>query len=244
MIIKIKKILLCSLVIQILFITLSSISHAATCSNNWLLPSSQTMEMKNMSASITEYASGERHFSIRQGEEYIDVYYLKGALLVKGLSADKIKSYSRETIWWLPMVFVVPASVLSQAVPNGPCKLNGKTPFSIKLSGAIGYGPQKLTHAEGEVFPASPSEIVYKFTAATDPPAKDGKLILYSGTLKLSPREAAPKESDNIVGYTLVRQTGLSTVVGSSALPVTTLGELRQALVQKNKVTQSEKKEK
>jgi WG containing repeat len=232
MIIKIKKMLLYFLAIQLLFITLSSISHAATCSNNWLRPSFQTMEMENMSASITEYANGERHFSIRQGEEYIDVYYLKGALLVKGPSADKIESYSRETIWWLPMVFVVPASVLSQAVPNGPCKLDGKTPFSIKLSGAIGYGPHKLTHAEGEVFPTSPSEIVYKFTAATDPPTKDGKFIRYSGTLKLSPQEAAPKENANILGYTLVRQTRPFLVVGKSDLPVTTLGELLRALIE------------
>jgi len=231
--IKIKKILFCSLVIQILFITLSSISHAATCSNSWLLPSSQTMEMENMSASITEYANGERHFSIKQGGESIDVYYLKGALLVKGLSADKIESYSRETIWWLPMVFVVPASVLSQAVPNGPCNLNGKTPFSIKLSGAIGYGPHKLTHAEGEVFPKSPSEIVYKFNAATDPPAKDGKFILYSGTIKLSPKEAAPEDNTNILGYILVRQTRPFLVVGKSDLPVNTLGELRRALMEK-----------
>ena len=231
--IKIKKILFCSLVIQILFITLSSISHAATCSNSWLLPSSQTMEMENMSASITEYANGERHFSIKQGGEYIDVYYLKGALLVKGLSADKIESYSRETIWWLPMVFVVPASVLSQAVPNGPCNVSGKTPFSIKLSGAIGYGPHKLTHAEGEVFPKSPSEIVYKFNAATDPPAKDGKFILYSGTIKLSPKEAAPEDNTNILGYILVRQTRPFLVVGKSDLPVNTLGELRRALMEK-----------
>lgn len=111
MIIKIKKMLFCLLAIQILFITFSAISYATTCSNNWLRPSSQTMETEIMSASMTEYANIERYFSIKQGWKTTHIYFLRGVLLIKGLDDDEIKY---DDIFWLPMVFMQ-GGVLSKA---------------------------------------------------------------------------------------------------------------------------------
>lgn len=211
--IKIKKILFCSLVIQILFITLSSISYAATCSNNWLRPSSQTMETEIMYAMLTEYANVERYFSMKQGGKTIDIYYLRGALLVKGLDDSEIKY---DSIFWLPMVFVMPSVVVSKAVPQGPCSIAQKIPFS-------------LPDAEGEIVPVAPGVLTYKYTSI-DKKSADAKISHFGGMMQFTPTLAAPDENTNVKGFKLVSRTKPYPVIGSSDMPVTTLGELRRAL--------------
>jgi hypothetical protein len=147
MTIKIRKMLLCVLLIQLLFISLSSVSHAATCSNNWLRPSSQTMDTEIMSASMTEYANLERYFSIKQGWKTTHIYFLRGTLLVKGLDDSEI---NYDNIFWLPMVFMQ-GGVLSNAFPQGPCSITQKTPIA-------------LNEAEGEIVPISQGVIEYNYT--------------------------------------------------------------------------------
>ena len=212
MIIKIRKMLLCFLAVQILFITLSTISYAATCSNNWLRPSSQTMETEIMYATLTEYANVERYFSMKQGGKTIDIYYLRGALLVKGLDDSEIKY---DSIFWLPMVFM-PTAVLSKAVPQGPCSIAQKTPFS-------------LPDAEGEIVPVAPGVLTYKYTA-TDKNSADAKMNHIRGMMQFTPTLAAPDENTNVKGFKLVSRTKPYPVMGGSDMPVTTLKELRRAL--------------
>ena len=213
MIIKIKKMLFCLLAIQILFITFSAISYAATCSNNWLRPSSQTMETEIMYATLTEYANVERYFSMKQGGKTIDIYYLRGALLVKGLDDSEIKY---DSIFWLPMVFVMPSGVVSKAVPQGPCSIAQKIPFS-------------LPDAEGEIVPVAPGVLTYKYTAL-DKNSADTKMNHIRGMMQFTPTLAAPDENANVKGFKLVSRTKPYQVIGSSDMPVTTLKELRRVL--------------
>lgn len=211
MIIKIRKMLLCLLAIQILFITLSTISYAATCSNNWRRVSSQTMETEIMSASMTEYANGERYFSIKQGWKTTYVYYLHGALLVKGLDDNEI---NYNNIFWFPMVFTQ-GGVLSKAFPQGHCSITQKTQIA-------------LTEAEGEVVPASQGIIAYNYTLTGKQNVKH-----FKGVMSFTPQDAAPSEDTVVKDFKIVGQSKPYTVIGSNDMPVTTLGELRRALIEK-----------
>ena len=223
MTIKIKKILLYLLAIQILFITLASISHAATCSNNWLRPSLQTMETEIMYATLTEHANGERYLFIKQGKSVFNVYYLRGALLVKGLDDAEI---NYDNIFWLPMAFARPMYIVSQAVSQGPCSIKQKTMFS-------------LSDAEGEVSPLAQGMLSYKFTASANSKSTNAEKIHFSGTMQFTPPLTAPHKDSDVRGYKLVGQTKPYPVIGSADLPVTTLGELRRLLIEKKNSSKS-----
>ncbi|HYA15729.1 MAG TPA: DUF1566 domain-containing protein [Syntrophales bacterium] len=216
---------------------ISSATFAGYCHNNWLALS-QTMETQNVAASMTFYLNGERHFSMRQGKEpAIDVYDLNDTLLIKGSPADKIEQI-RAMVWFSPFTFIVPNAVLYQAVPKGPCSVSGKIPFSVSFSGENRIGPGRddgnLKKAEGIVERVSQDEIAYQFKCDVDPAPKDGTTVVYKGTLKLS-LEPFLKDDINVKGYTLVGHTRPFPVVGSSELPVTTLGDVRYTLFQKTK---------
>lgn len=213
MIMKIRKMLLCSLAVQILFITLSAISYAAMCSNNWRSPSSQTMETEIMSASMTEYANIERYLSIKQGWKTTHIYFLQGVLLVKGLDDDEI---NYDNIFWYPMMFMQ-SGVLSKAFPQGPCSITQKTPMA-------------LTEAEGEVVPTSQGVIEYDYTLKGKQNVKH-----FKGIMKFTPKEAAPPDDTVVKGFKIVNRTKPYTVIGSKDMPVTTIGELRRALIEKKK---------
>jgi len=219
MIIKIRKMLFCLLAIQILFITLSSISHAATCSNNWLRPSSQTMENEIMSASMTEYANVERYLSIKQGWKTTHIYFLRGTLLVKGLDDSEI---NYDNIFWLPMVFMQ-GGVLSNAFPQGPCSITQKTPIA-------------LNEAEGEIVPKSQGFIEYDYTLTGKKNVKH-----FKGVMNFTPKEAAPSDDTVVKGFKIVERTKPYTIIGSKDMPVTTLGELRRALDAKKTPKEREK---
>lgn len=219
MIMKIRKMLLCSLVVQLLFISLAATSYAATCSNNWRSPSSQTMENEIMSASMTEYANIERYFSIKQGWKTTHIYFLRGTLLVKGLDDDEIKY---DDIFWLPMVFMQ-GGVLSKAFPQGPCSITQKTPIA-------------LNEAEGEVVPKSQGVIEYDYTLTGKQNVKH-----FKGVMKFTPQEAAPSDDTVVKGFKIVNYTKPYTVIGSKDMPVTTLGELRRALDAKKTPKEREK---
>ena len=208
MIMKMRKMLLCSLVIQLFFISLSFVSYATTCSNSWLRPSSQTMETEIMFASMTDYANIERYLSIKQGWKTIHVYFLQGALLVKGLGDSEI---NYDNIFWYPMTFMQ-SGVLSKAFPQGPCSITQKTPIG-------------LNEAEGEVVPKSQGVIEYDYTLKGKQNVKH-----FKGVMNFNPKEAAPSDDTVVKGFKIVNHTKPYTVIGSKDMPVTTLGELRRAL--------------
>ncbi|MBN1365082.1 MAG: WG repeat-containing protein [Syntrophaceae bacterium] len=219
MIMKIRKMLLCFLAVQILVITFSAISHAATCSNNWRSPSSQTMETEIMTASMTDYADIERYLTVKQGWKTTHVYFLQGVLLVKGLDDDEI---NYDNIFWYPMMFMQ-SGVLSKAFPQGPCSITQKTPIA-------------LTEAEGEVVPESQGVIAYDYTLKGKQNVKH-----FKGVMKFTPKEAAPSDDTVVKGFKIVNRTKPYTVIGSKDMPVTTLGELRHALDAKKTPKEREK---
>jgi hypothetical protein len=220
MIIKIKKMLFCLLAIQILFITFSAISNAATCSNNWLHPSSQTMETEIMYATLTKYANGEYYFSIKQKGENIDIYFLMGARLVKGLDDSEI---NYDKIPWIPTVFAMPIQVLLRAVPQGPCSVTQKITFS-------------LPDAEGEITSSAQGVITYRYTA-TDKKSADARMSHVRGMMQFTPPLAAPSETSNISGYKLVGREKPYPVIGSKDMPMTTIGKLRRELCERQSGT-------
>jgi hypothetical protein len=219
MIMKMRKMLLCLSMIQLLFISLSFVSHAATCSNNWSVPSSQTMETEIMSASMTDYANIERYLSIKQGWKTIHIYFLQGVLLVKGLDDEEI---NYNNIFWYPMMFMQ-GGVLKKAFPQGPCSITQKTPIA---------SPE----AEGEVAPKSQGVIEYDYTL------KDKRNVKYfKGVMNFNPKEAAPPDDTVVKGFKIVDQSKSFLVIGSKDMPVTTLGELRRALDAKKTPKEREK---
>jgi len=109
------------------------------CRNEWLIPSSQTMSMdSDISFTLTNYKNKESHFSLKQGPNQVDIYYLKEVALVKGYSEAQIEKFvQNELLTKMPTVFAVSTAILAEAVPKGPCSVGAKMPFSIKSSGKI-----------------------------------------------------------------------------------------------------------
>jgi len=215
---QLKKLLFCCMAIQTILIT-PSILHAATCSNNWLRPFSQTMETEIMSASMTEYANGEKYFSMKQGWKTIHVYYLLGAVLVKGLDDKEIDF---NNVFLYPMVFMQ-GGVLSKAFPQGPCSINQKTPIA-------------LPEAEGEITTTSQGVITYNYRLTGQANVKH-----FKGVVKYTLPEAAPSGDAVVTGYKLVGITKPYPVVGGKDMPATTLGELRRVLDAKKSIKDREK---
>jgi hypothetical protein len=225
-------------------IVLTQIAFATDCDKSWMQHTSHVMTTESEVLSLIDYANGERHISVKQGNQRFEVYYLKDILLIKGLSSSEIERVSQDTVWWLPMGFMVPITVLSEAVPQGPCHLNRPTFFSIDLKTDIKIESSKLIKTDGILSPSSSGEILYKFAAAFDPPFQNSKIVMYEGTINFTPPSAVLGDDVNITGYTVIGDTRPFRVVGSSALPVTTLGELKSALVQKTKVSEPSANEK
>lgn len=211
----------------------NGVSEAAPtveCSQSWEHPIAQQIEMRGMSLSMEEYANNERHFSIRQANHVLDIYFLQDAMLVKGPPVTEIERYSEEELSWFPMAFSIPDTILSSMSPKGPCGLKGKTQFSQRLSGVLGFGPHKLTYAAGSIVPNGPSKVDYSFEATVSPPLEGLSSIQYSGSMRFA-RKAKPLAANtNVTGYTLVGVAHPLPVVGDATLRLSTVGELRQLL--------------
>ena len=110
--------------------SLVAYSEGNDCRNEWSHPSHQTMRMDSATSfALTEYKNGDRYFSVKQSTgESVEIYYLKDTVLVKGhgkepsevLTQAQIEQSFHHELFWLPMVFVVPISILAEAAPNGP----------------------------------------------------------------------------------------------------------------------------
>jgi len=203
---------------------------AEPCSHNWEHPIAQQTEMRGMSMSMEEYANNEKHFLIKHDSHVLDIYFLQDAMLIKGPPSDEIEHYSEEELSWFPMAFAIPNAVLSSMSPKGPCALKSKTQFAQHLSGAVGFGPHKLTYAEGKIEPSGNSSYSYSFAATVTPPLEGISSIQYSGSMRFA-HKAKPLSGNTIVtGYTLVGVAHPLPVVGDATLRLSTVGELRSLL--------------
>lgn len=204
---------------------------AGDCPNLWTRPSSQTMSMdSSISFAMVDFKNGERHFSIRQRpDQSIDIYFLKGMVLVKGYSQAQIEKFSENTIFMMPMTFAVPAAVLSEAAPNGPCTIKENTPVSVQLSGAIRLQDRKLTKAVGRVSPSAPDKISYQLDVSLDPPAANKSKVDYSGTMSFAPKQDSPSDEADVSGYLILTRELPLRSAGDAGIPGR-LGELRRYL--------------
>jgi hypothetical protein len=225
----VKK-MLTPLAVGLLFTTISPVGFAINCAQNWEHPVAQQIDVRGMSLSLVEYANNERHFSIRQANHVLDIYFLQDALLIKGPPSDEIEHYSEEELSWFPMAFAIPNAILSSMSPKGPCTVKNKTQFSQHLSGILGFGPHKLTHAEGTVAPKGPSALLYTFAATVSPPLEGLTSIQYSGSMRFSNKVKPLSSSTNVTGYTLIGVSHPLPVVGDATLRLRTVGELRALL--------------
>ncbi len=206
---------------------------SADCRAEWRHPIEQHVEMRGMSLSLEEFANDERHFSIRQSNHVLDIYFLQQALLIKGPPPAEIEHYTEDQLNWFPMVLSIPNSVLSRMSPNGPCSVKGKTQFSQALDGNVGFGLHKLTFAEGAIEPAGPSTLAYRFAATVSPPLDGVSSIEYSGQLRFAPKTKPLAPSTKLTGYTLIGPDHPMPVVGDANLRLSTVGELRALLAQR-----------
>jgi|GEM_PF-2265611 len=203
---------------------------AESCTHNWEHPVSQQTVMRGMNMSMEEYANNERHFSIRRDNHVLDIYFLQDAMLIKGPSNNEIEQYSEEELSWFPMAFAIPNAVLSSMSPKGPCSLKSKTQFAQRLSGAVGFGPHKLTYAEGKIEPNGHSTYSYSFAATVTPPLEGVSSIQYSGSMRFAPKTKPLSANTIVTGYTLVGVTHPLPVIGDATLRLSTVGELRSLL--------------
>jgi hypothetical protein len=210
---------------------LSAYASPADCGNLWVRPASQNMSMdSSISFALTDFKNGERHFSVKQDPEHsADIYYLNGAVLVKGYSQAQIEQFPENALFMMPMTFAVPIAVLSETVPKGPCTIEAKVSISVPLSGAMRLQDRKLTKAVGEVFPSAPSEISYQLDVSIDPPAPNKTAVRYSGAMSFASQQESPPDETDVSGYLVVTRTRPFPSAGSSGVPGK-LGELRRFL--------------
>lgn len=223
---KIMRMLLISVIWLI-----SNYASAADCQNIWQRPSSQTMNMDaTVSFSLSDYKNGERHFSVKDSKQSIDIYYLKGVMLVKGYSQAQIDKIPETTLFMMPMAFTVPTAVLSEAVPKGPCSVKGKASFSVPLSGSMRLQDRKLSNAVVELVSSESGDVSYKMDVSIDPPAQNKTSVRYSGTMSFVPQQESPNEEADVRGYLLVMRSRPFPVAGIAGVP-TKLGDLRRFLL-------------
>lgn len=208
---------------------LSGYASAADCRNLWQLPASQTMRTDAViSFSLNDYKNGERHFSVKDSGKSIDIYYLKGVMLVKGYSQAEIKKLPATSLFMMPMAFTVPTAVLAEAVPKGPCSVERKVSLAASLEG-MRLKNWKLTQAVGELAPSALGEVSYQIDVSIDPPAPEKKSVHYAGTMSFLSQEESPNEETDVTGYLLVMGSQPFLVAGSAGVP-TKLGDLRRFL--------------
>jgi hypothetical protein len=208
---------------------------ATNCTNKWVNASSQTMNMDSeFLFTLKDYKNKERHFSAIQGPNKLDVYYMKGAVLIKGYSEDQIKKIAQKeygnVLFMMPMAFAVPTAILAKAAPKGPCNVKAKIPFSIPSLGEMRLQGRKLTNIVGQLYSSSPNEISYEFDASTDPPVPNKTLVRYSGAMSFGPQEESLPDDTDVKGYTVVTRSRPYSVAGSPGVPAK-LGELRSFLL-------------
>lgn len=153
----------------------------------------------------------------KEGKSATDIYYLRGALLVKGLADSEIQY---DTIWMLPMTQGMPTAYLAGAFRDGPCSISRKMSFAV-------------SSARGEISPQSTGVLAYEYidSAPTTPSGMKG--VRHEGLMKFTTPDAEPSADTDIRGYKLIGRSRPYPVVGSPDLPIGTIGKLRRWLSEK-----------
>jgi len=213
-----------------IFSSLSACADTAECRNEWTHPSSQTMTLDSaISFQFTDYKNGERHFSITQGGQSVEIYYLKGAVLVKGYTQDQLEQMPKNTLFMMPMTFFVPISILSELTPSGPCNIKEKLLISTKLSGMVGLQGRRFTGANGQLKISGSNDVAYDLDVSIDPPEVNKKSVRYSGTMLFEPKLDFPPNDTDVSDFLVIKKSDLSSTAYYLKSP-TSLGELRRQL--------------
>lgn len=216
------------LLLAVLLFLISGQLAAADERSAWLYPSSQTMYMDSeYSSMLTDYKNMERIYSVKTVNGNIDIFYLRGFVLVRGFSDSQIEKLLKGSgLFMLPMNIALPVPILMEAAPNGPFDLKEETPFSIKLSGGCVLQGRKMSSAAGHIHRVDRYNVSYEFDLLTDPPLPNNAAVRFSGTMSFAPKQAAPSDDIDVTGYTVVRQLQIVGVAGSQGVP-SKLGQLR-----------------
>ncbi len=216
--------------------SLSGAVAAADCQNDWWRPAFQTMKQDAaISFALTDYQNEERHFSAKKDPDIsFDVYYLKDVLLIKGYSEAQIVETGQSVLSRMPIASMsLSTTILARAAPRGPCHVGAKTPFSMDFSGANRLRYSDLSSAAGYLIQSAPNEISYEFEVSIDPPTRGKASIRFTGTMSFAPQEESPSGDADVTGYTVFPHSRPLPVIGSPAIPVVKLDEVRRFLAPK-----------
>ena len=219
------------LLLAAVLLSVSGRATAGDCRNDWMHPYAQTMTTdSSTSFALADYQNKERHFSAENGlGQSLDIYYLKDIVLIKGYSEAQIEEMSRDVLAMMPVFSLgVPSLILSRAAPGGPCNIRAKTQFSIKLAGDNRLRDPSLSSSAGYFFRSAPNQIAYQLDVLIDPPVSGKTSVRYSGTMSFEPQEESPSGDVNVAGYTVFADSRPFPVIGSAAVPVVNLGEVRR----------------
>lgn len=225
-----------SIVLTTFLFSLSGAVAAADCQNDWWRPAFQTMKQDaEISYALTDYQNEERHFSAKKDpDQSLDVYYLKDILLIKGYSEDQIVETGQSVLSRMPIAAMSLANtILARAAPKGPCHVGARTPFFLSFSGENRLRDRTLSSAAGHLIQSALNEISYEFEVSIDPPLQGKASIRYSGTMSFAPQEESPSGDADVTGYTVFPHSRPLPVIGSPAIPVVKLDEVRRFLAPK-----------
>lgn len=229
-----------SIILTTFLFSLSWGVAAADCQNDWWRPAFQAMKQDagiyaGISYALTDYQNEESHFSAKQDpDKSFDVYYLKDVLLIKGYSEAQIVETGQSVLSMMPIATMSLATgILARAAPKGPCYVGAKTPFFLSFSGKDRLRDRTLSSASGHLLQSAPNEISYEFEISIDPPLQGKASIRHSGTMSFAPQEKSPPGDADVTGYTVFPHSRPLPVIGSPAIPVVKLDEVRRFLAPK-----------
>ncbi|PTT92188.1 hypothetical protein DBR42_02525 [Pelomonas sp. HMWF004] len=201
----------------------------AGCQGSWLHPKAQAMTISpDGEFRLTRFGNNEvRVFSRSSGDPPVEVLMVRGAILVKGVSEEKIWRFAQDSPW-LMMTAAPVLSALADTVKAGPCGGTGHHPIAVRMGGQWSDGKSRLVHAAGTVTIARPGEVAFSIRFDTEPPQPEGHSPVYAGTLSFLDTAPEPPEATDISGFSVVRG-GEEIFVAPSGM---TLGQLRVRLSQ------------
>lgn len=225
-----------AIVLPALLISLSGAMAAVGCQNDWWRPAFQEVKQDaEISYTLTNYQNEEFYFSARKDpDKSLDVYYLKDFYLIKGYSEDQIVETGQSVLSRMPLAAMsLATTILAIAAPKGPCHVGAKTPFFLSFSGENRLRDRTLSSASGHLLQSAPNEISYAFEISIDPPTPGKGPMRFTGTMSFAAQEKSPSGDSDFTGYTVFPYSRPLPVIGSSAIPVVKLDEIRLFLASK-----------
>ena len=232
-----------AIVLPALLFSLSGAMAAVDCQNDWWSPAFQEMKQDAaISYALTNYQNEERYFSARKDlDKSLDVYYLKDVFLIKGYSEAQIVETGQSVLSMMPLATMsIATTILAKVAPKGPCHVGAKTPFFLSFSGEDRLRDRTLSSASGHLLQSAPNEISYEFEISIDPPTPGKGSMRFTGTMSFAPQEESPSGDSDVTGYTVFPYSRPLPVIGSSAIPVVKLDEVRRFLASKARIVGSD----